>query len=191
MGKDCSRGGFFAVWESVGYTLDIEDDGHTGKCPSEWWVLGLELASEHVALATGLVEVHRAQIDALLFFALHKLDRLAVNNGHDRELLLGLGLFDGARGIPPSAFNLEAEDVGTITVLLLGELCNLPVPSLLDLCLDVELVELNGISPGGDLLDGSQEGLRVVQPVDEGDVWLLSRVLLPGVELLETLLDVV
>ena len=154
-------------------------------------MLGLELGHEHVGLASGLVHVDWALVNALLFLALDEEHRLAVDDRYDRELLLGLGLLEAARSVPSGALDLETEDVSTISVLLLGELASLPVHLLLHLGLDVELVELDSISPSSDLLDSGQEGLRVVEPVDEGDIWLLGGVLLPGVELLEALLDVV
>lgn len=154
-------------------------------------MLSLELSEADEGLTTGLVLVDWAGVHTLLFLALHEKDRLAVNDGDDRELLLRLGLLERARLVPSSALDLESEDVGTVTVLLLWKLGALPVHALLDLGLDVQLVELDSVSPGSDLLDSRQEGLRVVEPVEEGNVWLLGRVLLPSVELLKTLLDVV
>jgi hypothetical protein len=74
---------------------------------------------------------------------------------------------------------LEAEDVGAISVLLFGQIGVLPVHLLLHLSLDVKLVELNGISSSSDLLDGRQEGLRIVESVDESDVGLFGWLLLP------------
>ena len=154
-------------------------------------MLCLELCSGDIGLTSGLVHVDGALVDALLFLAFNDRHGLAVDDGYDGELLLGLGLFEATRLIPSGAFNLESEDVSAVTVLLLGELVDFPVHTLLHFGLDVELVELDSVSSGSDLLDSGEEGLGVVEPVDEGDVRLLGWVLLPGVELLETLLDVV
>ena len=142
-------------------------------------MLRLKLSHEHIGLASGLVHVDGALVDALLLLALNEELRLAVDDWHNRELLLGLGLFKTAGSVPSCALDLEAEDVGTITVLLLGQFGVLPVHLLLHLGLDVELVELNRVSSCSDLSDGSEEGLWVVQSVDEGDVRFFGRLLLP------------
>ena len=142
-------------------------------------MLGLHLCCEYVSVASDLCLVHRALVDALLFLAFNDRHGLAVDDGYDGELLLGLGLFETAGSVPSCALDLEAEDVGTITVLLLGQLGVLPVHLLLHLSLNVELVELNRVSSCSDLSDGSEEGLWVVQSVDEGDVRFFGRLLLP------------
>lgn len=142
-------------------------------------MLRLKLSHEHIGLASGLVHVGGALVDALLLLALNVELRLAVDDWYDRELLLGLGLFETAGSVPSRALDLEAEDVGTITVLLLGQFSVLPVHLLLHFGLDVELVELNRVSSCSDLSDGSEEGLWVVQSVDEGDVRFFGRLLLP------------
>ena len=85
---------------------------HLQRC-----VLGLELSVEDECLTSRLVHVDRALIDSLLLLAFDKKLRLAVNDGNDRELLLWLRLFEATRGVPSSTFNLEAEDVGTISLL--------------------------------------------------------------------------
>lgn len=115
-----SRGGFLSEWESIGDALDIEDHGDAGEDPSEWWVLGLQLGDEDEGLASGLIHVDGALIDSFLFFALDDHNRFAVDDRYDGELLLGLGLFETARRIPAGTLDLETEDVGTVTVLLLG-----------------------------------------------------------------------
>ena len=130
-------------------------------------------------------------VDSFLFFAFNDLLRLAVYDGHNRELLLGLGLFETATAIPASTFDLETKDVSTVTILLLGQVIGLPVHLLLHFRQDVKLVELNRVSPRRDLLDGGQEGLWVVQPVNEGDVGFLSWILFPAIQLFEALLDVI
>jgi hypothetical protein len=130
-------------------------------------------------------------IDTLFFFAFNNKLGLAVDDRDNRELLLRFRFLEATRCIPSSTLNLESEDIGTVAVLLLRQLIGLPIPSLLHLCLDVELVKFNRISSGSHLFDCSEEGLRLVQPVDEGNVWLLCGILLPSAELLETLLDVV
>lgn len=191
MSTTYSRSWFFAVGESIRDTLDIEDHGDSSKDPSEWWVLGLELSQEDVGLASGLVHVHRALIDTLLFFALNNRNGLAVDNRDNGELLLRFRLLKATRCVPSGTLNLESEDIGTVAVLLFRELIDFPIPTLLHLGHDVELVQLDCISSGGHLFDCGEEGLRVIQPVDEGNVGLLSGVLLPSVELFEALLDVV
>ena len=186
-----SRCWFLSEWEGIGNALDVENHGDTGEYPSEWWVLGLKLCHEDEGLTSRLVHVDRAKVDTLLFLALDDLLWLAVDDGHDRELLLGFGLFEATGLVPAGTFDLETEDVGTISVLLLWKVVSLPVHLLLHFGLDVELVQLDGVSSCCNLFDSSQEGLWVIQPVDEGNVWLLSWVLLPAVKLFETLLDVI
>lgn len=154
-------------------------------------MLRLKLSLEHVGLSSGLIHVDRTLVDTLLFFAFNKLDRFTVDNGHDRELLLRLRLLKTARLIPSGTFNLEAEHVGAIARLFLGKIIDLPVHAFLDLSLNVEPVELNCVTSSCHLLDCCQERLRVVQSIDEGDVWLFRWIFFPGVELLETLLDVI
>ena len=86
----CSRGGFLSVRVGIGDALYIEDHGDTSKDPSERWVLGLELGDEDEGLTSRLVHVDRALVDTLLLLALNNKRRLAVDDRHDRELLLGL-----------------------------------------------------------------------------------------------------
>ena len=154
-------------------------------------MLGLELSSEDVGLASRLVHVDGALVDSFLFFALNDLLRLAVYDWHNGELLLGLGLFETATTVPASTFDLETEDVSTVTILLLGQVSGLPVHLLLHFRLDVKLVELDRVSPRRDLLDSGQEGLWVVEPVNEGDVGFLSGILFPAIQLFKSLLDVI
>jgi len=92
----CSRDGFFSERISIRNTLDIEDHGDSTKDPSEWWVLGLELCNEDKGLASGLIQVDWAHVNSLLFLALNNHCRLAVDDGNNRELLLGLRLFEAA-----------------------------------------------------------------------------------------------
>jgi len=130
-------------------------------------------------------------VDTLFFFALNNQLGLAVDDRNNRELLLRFRFLKATRCIPSSTLNLESEDISTISVLLLRQLIGLPIPTLLHLGLDVELVKFDRVSSGSHLFDCSKEGLRVIQSVDEGNIWLLCRILLPSAELLETLLDVV
>lgn len=83
-------------------------------------MLCLELCNGHEGLASRLVHVDGALIDTLLFFTFDNGHRLAVDDGDDGELLLGLGLFQATGLVPSGTFNLESEDVSTVTVLLLG-----------------------------------------------------------------------
>jgi len=137
---------------------ESEDESDTGQSPPERWVLGLELSREDVGLASGLVHVDRALIDALFFLAFDEQHRLAVHDWHDRELFLGLGLFETPRSIPPGALDLEAEDVGTIFTSCkhLGDF-RVPVESLLDVGLDVELVKTLASLLSAHLLDSGKE----------------------------------
>ena len=186
-----SNSGFFTEWIGIRDTFDVEDHGDTTKHPSKWRVLGLELGDKDEGLTSRLVQVDWALVNSLLFLAFNNHLGLAIDDRNDRELLLGFRLLKTASSVPTSTLNLEPEYVRTVTRLLLGQLVGLPVHSLLHFSLNVELVEFDRISSGSDLLDGSQEGLRVVQPVDEGYIWLLGRILFPTVKLLKTLLDVV
>lgn len=154
-------------------------------------MLGLKLSSEDVGLASRLVHVDGALVDSFLFFAFDDLLRFAVYDWHNGELLLGLGLFEAATAIPASTFDLETEDVSTVAILLLGQVIGLPVHLLLHFCQDVKLVELDRVSPRRDLLDSGQEGLWVVEPVNEGDVRFLSGILFPAIQLFKSLLDVI
>lgn len=143
-------------------------------------MLSLKLGKEDESFTSGLVHVDGALVDTLLLLSINNYYRFAVDDRNDRELLLGFGLLETTTAsVPPGAFDLEAEHVGTITILLLGQLADLPVHALLYLSLNVELVQLNCVTTGSDLLDGSQERLWVVQSVDERDVGLLSWIFLP------------
>ena len=85
-------------------------------------------------------------IDTLFFFALNNKLGLAVDDRDNRELLLGFRLLKATRCVPSGTLNLESEDISTIAVLLLRQLISLPIPTLLHLGLDVELVQFNSIS---------------------------------------------
>ena len=107
-----SSSGFLTKNKLVGDTLYIENDSYTGKNPLLVWVFGLELSSEHVGLSTSLGLVHRTLVHTLLLLAILDDLSLEVNNRHDRELLLGLRLFQTARRIPSGSINLHTEHVG-------------------------------------------------------------------------------
>lgn len=55
---------------------------------------------------------------------------------------------------------------------------------------DHHLVELDTFL-GLNLLDGSQEGLRVEESVEESDLRKFGRLIFPGIELIKSLLDVI
>ena len=154
-------------------------------------MLGLKLREGNECLSSGLVHVDRALVNTLLFFSFDNKHGLAVDDRNDRELFLWFGLFEATGCVPPGSFDLEAENVCAITRLLLWKLSSFPVHSLLYLSLNVQLVELNVVSAGSDLFNCGEERLWVVKSVDEGNVWLLRGVLLPGVQLLQSLLNIV
>ena len=153
-------------------------------------MLSLEISWEHVSHTSHLCLVDWALVKVLLFLAsLWEWSSAALDNWHDREVLLRsrvLKLTD--LSVPSSTLDLEAPDVGTVFA---GWKCFVPVEVLEDVGLDVQLVELGALFLSVDLLNGSQEGLRVEQSVEEGDVRDLSWVVLPAVQLVESLLDVV
>jgi len=186
--------GLLSGIETIGDTLDIENESSTSEDPLGGVVLGLELSSEHVRLISVGGHVAWALVDSLVNLAfLHKLG-LAVDDGDDRELLFGDGLFHLARVLlPGGTFELETEDVGTIlNTLKHTRNLRLPVELLLDIGLDVELVEtLSGLL-GTDLLDGSEVRVGLVQSVQEADSLVDDGgVILPQVKHLKSLPQVI
>jgi len=154
----------------------------------------LELCGEHIRLVSVGGHVDRALVNALLFFALNDQLGSAMDERYDRELLFGDRFLDLSRVlVPGGALKLEAEDVGTIITARenTGNF-GVPVESLLDVGLDVEFVETLSSLLGADLLDGGQEGVGLVETVQEADSLVDGGgVILPDVEHLETLLHVV
>lgn len=113
----------------------------------------------------------------------------AVDYRHDTERPLWIALFQLAQGkVPSASLNLEAPNVGAFfawwKILL-------PVKFLQYVGLHEQLVEFLLLFSRIDLGDGRKEGLGVEQPVDEGDMWHLDRILFPEVQLLESLPQVV
>jgi len=151
-------------------------------------VLGLELRSKHVGGTTVFGLVDGALVDTLLLLGVVDWQCTAVNHRHNRELFLWLGLLQVAVRIPAGSFDLEAEHVGAFAEL---RQVGLPVHLLEDVSLDKELVELLSLLTGVDLFNSSQERLRVEHAVQEGDSRDLFGVLLPVVQLLKALLQVV
>jgi len=91
--------GSFIFWrflsrrEGIGDTLNIEDQRDTGKHPLRRSMLGLELCGEHVRLVSVGGHVARTLVDTLINLAFYNQLGSAVDQGHDRELLLGDRLF--------------------------------------------------------------------------------------------------
>jgi len=125
------------VGEGVGDTLDVKDDGHTGDDPLLRRSLGLELGVEHIGCTSSLGLVDGALVHVLLLSAVGwDWQRAAVDDGHDRELLLRVALLELAKGgVPTGTFNLETEDVSTLFGRLLE--LRIPVELLGDLSLNI------------------------------------------------------
>ena len=173
----------------VSHALHVEDQRHTSENPLLRWSLGLQLSCKHIRGAALLRLVRRTLVDALLLLALLRdQGRLAVDNWHDRELLLGERLVQHAeRGLPARTLHVQSEDVGAFARLALDLVDHL----LLDVRLDEELVELVLVRARRDLLDGREEGLRVEEAVQERDLRNLRGLLLPLVQLVQAVLQVV
>lgn len=157
-------------------------------------MLCLKLGIRYISVTSPLSLVYWARVDSLLFLVVGDSLGHAVNHWNDRELLLGLRLLNTVSvDIPSGSLELHSKDVATSISarLLLWEFGSLPVHLLHWSGLNVELVQLNGLLLGDDLLNSSQVRLWVVQSVDEGDRWLSGWVILPEVQLLETLSDIV
>lgn len=138
--------------------------------------------------------VDRAREDSFLFLAVLRQHGPAVNDGNCREHLLGQRFFNYARVLLPSgSFQLESEDIAAVFALG-GSLLNLrfPVESLGDVSLDEESVETLTSLLGADLLNGSEEGVWLVQSIQEANSLVNEAgLLLPHVELLKSLTEVV
>jgi hypothetical protein len=175
--------------ELIGHTFDIHNQSHTSQDPLGRWVLSsLHLSSEHVSAHTIRSLVNWALVDVLLFATSCGDACLGSNDGHDRELNLGEGLVESeVLDVPAGALDLETEDPST--VLAVGDVL-FPVPLALNFCHNTGLVKLDLVLAGENLLDGSEERLRVEQSVDEGHLGHACGVILPEDELLEALLDV-
>jgi len=185
---------FLSDLEGIGSSFNIKDDGDSSKNPLLWWLLGLKLSIEHIGVSSKLGLVDWARVDTLLFLRLSKLLGYTVDNWNDRELLLWLRFFDTVcTDIPSSSLKLHSEDVcSTVTTFLsLWQIVSFPIHSLGWSGLNVELVQLNVLILGDDLSDGSEEGLWVVESIDEGNEWLLYWVLLPGIQLVKSVLDII
>lgn len=180
--------------EGIGDTLDIEDERAAGKHPLLWRVCCLELGCEHITLVSVRRHVHGTLVDTLLFFALNDEFGSAMNQWHDRELLLW-NRFIYLTGVlvPGGTFKLEAEDESTV----IGSLENwtnfgVPVEFLLYVSLDVKFVETLASFLGTYLLNGGKEGVWLVESVQEADCLVDGNwIILPNVEHLKALLHVV
>jgi len=101
--------------EGIGDALDIQDERATGEDPLLRGVGGLELGREHIRLVSVSRHVDGALVDTLLLFALDNHLSCAVDEWHDRELLLGDRFLDLARVLVPGCtFQLETEDIGSV-----------------------------------------------------------------------------
>lgn len=178
--------------EGVRDSLDIKDDGDSSKDPLTWRLLGLQLSVVDEGGSSQLGLVHWALEGVLLVLDVLDLLSDTVDDWDDRELLLWLRVLNaGAARIPTGSLQLHAEgEAASVGGLLGWKFGSLPVHLLQRRGLNVELVELDGSLLGDDLLDGREEGLWVVESVDEGHQWLLGWVVLPGVQLVKSLLDV-
>jgi len=87
--------------EGIGDTLDIQDERATGKDPLLRGVSGLKLGREHVRLVSVSRHVDGALVDTLLLFSIVDNLSCAVDEWHDRELLLGDRFLDLARVLVP------------------------------------------------------------------------------------------
>jgi len=85
-------------------------------------------------------------------------------------------------GVPTGTFDLETPDKGTISSLGFLEIF-IPIELLLDVGVDSHLIELDTFL-GLNLLDGSQEGLRVEESVEESNLRKFGRLIFPCIELI-------
>lgn len=145
--------------ERIRNTLDVENERTAGKHPLLRRVGRLELSGKHIRFVSVGRHVHGALVNAFFFFAFDNHLCSAVDQGHDRELLLGDGLFHLSRVLVPGCtFELEPEHEGTI-IHTLEHVWNFGVPmeSLLDVSLNEKLVETLASLLGADLFDRSEE----------------------------------
>lgn len=153
-----------------------------------------ELCGEHIRLVSVGRHVDGALVDSLFFFAFNNQLGSAVNERNHRELLLGDRFIYLSRVlVPGSTFKLETKDVGTIFTSLkdLGDL-RVPMESLLDVGLDVELVQTLTSLLSAHLLDSGQERVWLVEAVQETDGLVDNGgVILPHIKHLKALLHVV
>jgi len=159
-----------------------------------WRVRRLQLCGEHIGLVSIGGHVDGTLVDALLLLSFLDHQCLAVDEWYDGELLFGDRLLHLAGVlVPGGTLKLETEDVCAVIEPLehLGNL-GFPMELLLDVCLDVELVETLASFLGADLLNCGQEGVRLVESVEETDGLVdHGRFFLPHVEELEALLHIV
>lgn len=171
--------------EGIGCALYIEDQGDTSKHPLGRGVLSFKLCGKHIGLISVGSHVAGALVDTLVNLAFYDGHCLAVDQGHHGELLFRDGLIH-ERGvlIPSRTFQLEAENVRSVFEAV-EHLRDFWVPVHLpeDISLYEELVKTLASLLGTHLLDGSEEGVRLVQSVQEAD-GLVDRgwVILPQVK---------
>lgn len=171
--------------EGIGCALYIEDQGDTSKHPLGRGVLSFKLCGKHIGLISVGSHVAGALVDTLVNLAFYDGHCLAVDQGHHGELLFRDRLIH-ERGvlIPSSTFQLEAENVRSVFEAV-EHLRDFWVPVHLpeDISLYEELVKTLASLLGTHLLDGSEEGVRLVQSVQEAD-GLVDRgwVILPQVK---------
>jgi len=101
--------------EGIGDALNIEDERNTGKYPLGGDMLGLELSGKYVRLISVGGHVARALVDTLIDLVLNDSLGLAVDQGHNGELLFGDRLVH-KRGVlvPGGTFKLESKDIGSV-----------------------------------------------------------------------------
>jgi len=193
-------GGFALIWrllsgeEGIGDALDIEDERAASKYPLLGGVGGLELCGEHIRLVSVGGHVDGALVDTLLFLAFNNHFGSAVDQWHHRELLLGNRLIDlSGVFVPGGSLELETEDVGAVVATRKdGGYFGVPVEFLLHVRLDEQLVETLAGLLGAHLLNGGEEGVRLVETVQEADSFVNEGwVILPPVKHVEALLHVV
>jgi len=180
----------FAWGVGIRHTFDVHDQGDTSEYPLVWVDLGLQLSGEDVGGTTSNGHVDWARVDTLILLAFWgERNRAAVHDWQDTEWLLGEALLELTDGwVPSGTLDLQSKDIGT---LLDWWKIGLPIEFLEHVRLDVQLVQLGLLLLGVHLLGGSQERLWVEQSVDECHSWDVLWVLLPKVQLIETVLQVV
>jgi len=170
--------------EGIGNAFDIQDERAAGEHPLLRSVGSLELGREHIRLVSVSRHIDWALVDALLFLAFYDHLSCAVDEWHNRELLLGDRFLDLASVlVPGGAFQLETEDVGSVfaackNVNNLG----VPVELLLDVSLDIELIKTLASLLSAHLLNGGQERVWLVESVKEANSLVDDgRVILPHI----------
>ena len=148
-------------------------------------VSGLQLSCENKCVSSIFGSVARALVETLVFFALHwNRHCLAVDHWQHTEHFLRSAFFKHAGLlVPPRAFQHKPKDIGS----LLSNLVNFVNSSLGDFGLNVELVQFLGFKSSDDLLDGSQERLRIEESSNHYHLRNLVRIISERIKLFNSL----